>query len=156
MKKIAYAILSLVSLGALFSCGDSDDAPLYSDEYYVEECLVGGSWHWTKTIYYDDVPSNSFSYVEYAHDDLSYFFEPGGHVSIRSTFESRYGCSYADWIDGRWSLYNGDLRIDTYNGSWSYIIQAVDDWSLVLVYYDEYYDDWGNIIPRRVEEYYER
>lgn len=155
MKKIKNIFWLIIPLLAFASCFDYYDDDPYDEVVYQEDYLIGGSWHWTKTVWYDDVP-NGFSYVDYAHDDLSYFFERGGHVSIRSTFDSRYGRSYSDWIDGRWNLYHGDLHIDTYNGSWTYQLKYIDDWSMVLVYYDEYYDDWGNVIPRKVEEYYER
>ncbi len=156
MKKIVYwALLASFPL-AFVSCEDGEvDEDPYVEELFSEDLLVGGSWRWTETVWEDDIV-DGFSYVEYAHDDLSFFFESDGHVSIRSNFESPFGRSDSDWIDGRWNFSNGELHIDTYSGSWKYEIRKLDESSMVLVYYDEYNDDWGNVIPRRVEEHYSR
>lgn len=152
MKNIKILLAMLLPLALFFSCED-----YYGDDVDDEDYLVGNSWRLVKTVYTEDVPGG-FSHTEYMNDEVSYRFDYGGNVSMKSTVVSHFGEVYTDWFDARWECYNGDLRIVTYNrdAEWLYRLHRIDHWTMILTYYDEYVDDWGNRVPERVEEYYER
>ncbi|MBP5482060.1 MAG: hypothetical protein J6Y22_09950 [Paludibacteraceae bacterium] len=149
MKSILYKLIFALPLFAMCSCVG------YYDDERDEDLLVGDSWHWTKTVYHDDVPGGAV-YTDYAGEELSLRFHYDGDLSIKSTFVSRFGRVYSDWDHGHWDCHGGELRIATRDGEWFYQIDYISHWSMTLVYYDWYVDDWGYRIDRRVEEHYER
>ncbi|MBR4713234.1 MAG: hypothetical protein IK131_07705 [Paludibacteraceae bacterium] len=149
MKNILYKLIFALPLMAMCSCVG------YYDNERDEDLLVGDPWHWTKTVYHDEVPGGAV-YTDYAGEELSLRFHYDGDLSIKSTFVSRFGRIYSDWDHGVWDCHGGELRISTRDGEWYYDIDYISDWSLTLVYYDSYVDEWGYRIDRRVEEHYER
>ncbi len=149
MKSVLFKIMLALPLLVMSSCFD------YYDDERDEDLLVGDPWHWTKTVYHDDVPGGA-EYTEYANEELSFRFHFDGSVSIKSTYVSRFGRVYTDWEHASWDTRHGELRISTHDGDWYYNIDYLSHWRLVLIYDDYYVDEWGYRVDRRVEEYYER
>ena len=149
MKGLLFKFIFALPLIAMCSCIG------YYDDDRDEDLLVGEPWHWTKTVYYDDVPG-AIAQTEYANEELTYHFHYDGALSIKSTFVSHFGRVYSDWEHADWDCRGGELRITTRDGDWYYTIDRLSHWTLVLVYYDSYVDDWGLRVDYRAEEYYER
>lgn len=151
MKNVLLKLLLMLPLFSLSSCiiigGDQEET--------TEDLLVGTAWQWTKTVY-EEEGAHGKEYVDYAHEEVLYRFYYDGEISMKSTSVSHFGHEYTDWVDGHWDYNHGELRISTYDGVWYYDLSYIDHWSMVLTYYDEYVDDWGYRVRRKVSEHYER
>lgn len=127
-------------------------------EYTDEDYLVGDPWHLTKTVHYVQERSHwTEDFTEYEDDDVAYKFYRNGDLRIRTTRVTHFNRIYADWIDGSWRLRGDDLVLRTRDGVWNYQIGELTDWRMVLIYYQDVYDDNDRFLyEERVEEFYNR
>ncbi|MBP5423385.1 MAG: hypothetical protein J6Y78_13185 [Paludibacteraceae bacterium] len=151
MKKLKvydFIVLMMMTLFLGTSC---------SYEYDDEDYLVGDTWQWVESIHY--VESRSHWVVDYREtsaEDVWYKFYRNGDMEIRSYIVSHFGRIYEDWIDGTWSLYNGELTMRTYDGIWSYELERISNYEMILVYYRDMVDLDGYVYEEKVEERYVR
>lgn len=152
MKNLKFSCL-LMLIVVMASCCTSCDY-----EYTDEDYLVGDTWYWTKSVHMVEERHHWVDdYVEYAKEDVMYKFYRNGDLQIKTRIVSHFGRVYEDWIDGSWDLRGPDLIMNTRDGKWTYEIQELSNWEMVLVYYQDVYDDFGHFLyQEKVEEYFER
>ena len=143
--KFIYPILTAAILFSFVGCDWEDDDVDY---------LVGSAWVLDKTTTY--APSGRVRGVFY-DDDVTMKFYHDGDVSIRTTTVGRFGRVYEDWYMGSWRLFGDELTLHLESGVYEYVVEHLSNWHLVLRYYQDVYDDFGELIyTERVEEEYVR